>query len=158
MSRQWLARLAPKIRPEAVQVERHVTLPSGRDFIGYYDWMGQFDGRVAIGDNKTARRRMSQEQADKNLQPTAYAYLAGAPITFVFARAIDTGASSYSEAVVTTRSAEEIAWYGDLALEVEKAMVANVYPVNPSSNLCSKSYCTYWGVCPVGRARTVHAT
>lgn len=155
MSRQWRLKLAPDIEPEAVQVEQHVTLASGRDFVAYLDVVGVVDGRRSVIDNKTARRRMPQQDADKNLQPTAYAFTSGRPIQFVFARAIDTGANQYSEIVKTQRFYEDIAWYRDLVGDVEKAMTEEVYPVNPTSNLCSPKFCSFWNNCPVGRARTV---
>lgn len=155
LSKTWARELAPQIEPRAVQVELHRTLQSGRDFIGFLDWVGDFDGAAAVGDNKTGKRRMTQEEAGKNLQPTAYAYLAGGPISFVFARAIDTGKSSYGEAVETTRSFGDVLWYAylvdDLDAHWEMRLALDYWPVNPTSTFCGKGCPFYAGACPVGR-------
>lgn len=162
LSKAWRRDLYPAIEPTAVQVELRRTLPSGREFIGFLDFEGTVDGTPgAIGDNKTGKSRLNQAAADRGLQPSAYAWLADRPdaTPFVYARAIDTGRSQYSELVWTDRTVEDNAWYGQLVIEVERAFVAEIFPPNPSSNLCGAKYCPYFERCmPNKSVHLVNAT
>lgn len=151
LSKTWRNELLPQIEPKAVQVELHRELPSGRDFVGFLDWVGDFDGTPSVGDNKTGKRRQSQDEADRNLQPTAYAWLAASPIRFVFARAIATDKSSYAEAPVTERGWSDVTWYDEMIRQVEIAWSCSWFPPNPTSTFCGKTCPFYAGACPVGR-------
>ncbi|MCX7618914.1 PD-(D/E)XK nuclease family protein [Tepidiforma sp.] len=137
---------APHIDPAAVQLELKRALPSGREFVGYLDYV-QRDGRV--GDIKTGSKRMGQEAADRDLQPSAYAYLVGEPIRFEFARLIDTGTRRGEEIVTTERDAGAITWFEQLASEVDRAIAAEVFPPNPNGWHCSPRYCGFWTRCMV---------
>lgn len=139
---------APLIQPTEVQLELHRELPDGRDFIGFLDFVNE-DG--AVCDWKTGKKRMGQGAADTDLQPHAYAYLMGEPITFFFYRAVDTGKSQASEVLVTTRSEEQSAWYETAAADVSAAIDAGIYPPNPNGWHCSKSFCGYYELCMSGR-------
>lgn len=143
----WHAEIGPQITPTAVQVELHRELPSGRDFVGFLDWEGVVDGSEVIGDNKTGKRRMAQGDADKGLQPFAYAWLKDESISFVFARAIDTGRNQYSELVWTGRSQADVEWYGQIVQQVERAFDEGIFPANPRSNLCGPKWCPYYERC-----------
>lgn len=147
LSRVWANELYPEIEPTAVQVELTRQLPSGRQFIGFLDYEGVVEGLPAIGDNKTGKRRMATGDAGKALQPSAYAWLKDEPISFVFSRAIDTGASRYSEFVWTARSEADNAWYGELVAMVERAFETGIFPPNPKSNLCGSKWCAYYERC-----------
>lgn len=152
LTEQWATGLLPAIEPAATQVKYERTLPSGRTFIGFIDWEGCVDGLPAIGDNKTGSRRLTSSDADKNLQPYAYAWLKGEPLTFVFARAIDSGKSQSSEFVWTARSAGDVAWYDALIDSVERAFVGGNFPPNPKSNLCGPKWCPFFSRCQPHRA------
>jgi hypothetical protein len=154
LSRVWATQLLPDIEPTAVQVELTKALPSGRTFIGFLDYEGIVEGVPGVGDNKTGSRRMAKSDAAKALQPSAYAWLRGEPTSFVFSRAIDTGANSYSEFVWTGRSAGDNAWYGQLVEDVERGFVAGTFPPNPKSNLCGAKWCPFFERCQPHR--TVH--
>lgn len=156
LSRVWATQLLPDIEPTAVQVELTRELPSGRKFIGFLDYEGLVEGLPAIGDNKTGSRRMAKGDADKGLQPSAYAWLKDEPISFVFSRAIDTGSNTYSEFVWTGRSEADNQWYASLVEQVERGFVAGIFPPNPRSNLCGPKWCPYFERCQPHR--TTHTT
>lgn len=144
----WHDRIGPLIEPTGVQLEYHQTLPSGRDFIGFVDYEGTLNGRPGMTcDNKTGGRALAQSEADKTLQPYAYAWLKGEPIDFAFTRVIDTGKTQKTEIVTTTRSEGDIAWYGELVEAVEAGWEASVFPTNPKSFLCSQKWCPYFERC-----------
>lgn len=147
LSKVWRLQLYPDINPTAVQVLLSRTLESGREFIGFADFEGLVDGLPAIGDNKTGARRLAQAEADRGLQPFAYAWLKDEPTTFVFCRAIDTGKSTSTEMVWTARSTGDNDWYGQLVSEVERGFIQGNFPPNPKSNLCGPKWCPYYERC-----------
>lgn len=144
----WHDQIGPRVTPTAVQVEYHIELPSGRDFIGFVDYEGAIDDRAGLTcDNKTGGRALAQSEADKGLQPSAYAWLKGEPIDFAFTRVIDTGKSQKTEVVYTARSAGDVAWYGQLVNDVELGWEAGVFPANPKGFLCSQKWCPFYERC-----------
>lgn len=149
MAGAWHDELYPLIQPTAVQVRLERTLPSGRTFIGFLDWEGVYDERLeAIGDNKTGSKSMADYEAEKALQPTAYAFLKGHATDFVFARSILLPKSgTKTQAVHTCRSVEDADWYGQMVEEVEAQWVAGNFPPNPKSNLCGPKFCSFYERC-----------
>lgn len=137
---------APYIQPVTVQEELRRQLPGGRDFLGFIDYVKD-DG--TIGDVKTGNRRMGQDAADSDLQPSAYGYLKGEPIAFEFARLIDTGTRRYEEVVETGRDERAIHWFEGLVEDVSLAIDAKAYPPNPNGWHCSPKFCGYWQRCMV---------
>lgn len=135
---------APRIQPAYVQLELHRELPSGRDFVGHLDYV-TVDS--VVGDVKTGNKRMGQEAADSDLQPTSYAYLINEPIAFEFARVIDTGTRRYDEIVETGRDQRAIEWFGGLVGQVERGIDAGVFPPNPDGWWCNQRYCGFWSRC-----------
>lgn len=157
MTKAWRNQLAPDIVPTAVQVEYHRPLATGRDFIGFVDYEGSVDGALCSADNKTSRRRMAADDAEKALQPTAYAYLKNEPIDFAFTRVIDTGKSVSTETVWTSRNERDIEGYREILNQVETAWEIGLFPPNPTSTFCGPNRCAFWARCPVGVGRTYHA-
>jgi len=145
LTRVHMAQHAPYIQPVAVQERLTRQLPSGRTFVGIIDY------RTAdvVGDIKTGARRMGQEAADTDLQPSAYAFLLGGPIQFEFARVIDTGTKQYDEIVTTQRGERAIRWYEQLVSDVERAIASGIYPPNPQGWWCSERACPFWVRCQV---------
>lgn len=120
---------APLYTPTATQVRVSRKLASGRDFIGFIDAVAG-DGTVI--DVKSGSRKMAQRDADTDLQPGAYAFGLERPVDFVYLRVIDSGrAPVHSELVTTRRSAAGVAWFGQLANDVDAAIDAGVFPANP---------------------------
>jgi len=156
LTKAWRTYLAPDIKPTAVQVRYVRSLPSGRQFIGYVDWEGEAESTVAVGDNKTGGRRLYQPDANKGLQPYAYAWLKQEPIDFVFARAIDTGKRTDQEFVWTHRSEGDITWYEQQVLDLERAWEAGIFPANPTGPFCGPTKCPFFERCQPHR--TTHLT
>ena len=155
LSEQWAKGLYPAIEPTAVQVQYDRELPSGRQFIGFVDFEGSIDGvGPVVADNKTGGRKLSPSEADKGLQPYAYAWLKGEAIQFVFARAVDTGKSQSTEFVWTGRNDGDVTWYDDLVTAVERQWEAEIWPTNPKSNLCGAKFCPYFAKCQPHRVVT----
>lgn len=135
---------APRIQPAYVQLELHRELPGGRDFMGFIDYVTTDS---VVGDVKTGNKRMGQENADGDLQPSAYAFLINEPIAFEFARVIDTGTRRYEEVVETGRDKRAIDWFGGLVADVEKGIDAGVFPPNPNGWHCSRKFCGFYDRC-----------
>lgn len=147
LTKMWRLHLAPDIQPAAVQVRYERVLPSGRTFIGFVDAEGLVEGAPAVIDNKTGSRRFAVGEADKSLQPYAYAWLRQEPVDFVFARALDTGKSAASEFAWTHRSEDDIAWYGAIVEDVERAFEQGIFPANPRSMTCGPKHCPFYARC-----------
>lgn len=135
---------APRIQPACVQLELHRELPAGRDFMGFIDYVTTDS---IVGDVKTGNKRMGQQAADSDLQPSAYAYLINEPIAFEFARVIDTGTRRYEEIVETGRDRKAIDWFSGLLADVERGIDAAVFPPNPNGWWCSQRFCGFWTRC-----------
>lgn len=119
---------APLYVPEATQVLVERELAGGTRFIGYIDALAE--GKVI--DVKTGSRRLPQQDADRDLQASAYAFGLDRPIEFEFLRVIDTGKSpTHSEIIRTTRSIRGVQWYEDLANKVDYAIRAEIFHARP---------------------------
>ncbi len=149
LTRLHMQEHAPHIQPTGVQLELHKTLPDGRDFVGYVDFV---DEQGNICDWKTGKSRMGQSSADSDMQPTAYAYLMDRPdATFTFYRAIDTGKNVSGEVLETTRTTQQVTWYRDAVADVSAAIDAGVFPANPNGWHCSPKFCGFYDMCMSGR-------
>ena len=141
MTKRHMLDHAPLYTPAITQQRVSVKLRSGRDFIGFIDAVAP-DGTVI--DVKSGSRRMSQKDADQDLQPGAYAFGLGRPVKFVYLRVIDSGrAPVHSEIVTTARSARGVEWFAELANDVSDAVDAGIFPANPG-------YSCGW--CPIASA------
>jgi hypothetical protein len=137
---------APLIQPAAVQLRVSRELPSGREFVGFIDYVTVHD---VVGDIKTGARRMGQDAADTDLQPTAYAFALGYPVEFEFARLIDTGSKRAEEVIRTRRDESHVGWYASVVGDVERAIDAGIFPANPTGWWCSAKACPAWVPCMV---------
>lgn len=120
---------APLHTPVATQLKVSRKLRDGRDLIGYLDAIAE-DGTVI--DVKSGSRRMSQADADTDLQASAYGWLLQRPIAFDFMRVIDTGRSpAHSEVISTHRGANSLKWFDELANNISTLIDDAVYPTIP---------------------------
>ena len=131
MARAHLLVHAPLYTPKATQLEvRRPIEGSRRYFVGHLDALLD-DGTVI--DVKTSGRKLDPKAADTELQPTAYAYALGHPITFEFLRLVDNGRMPvYAEKVTTTRGQAAIDWYALNLEAIELAINAGSFPASPS--------------------------
>lgn len=117
--------------------------------IGYMDIMTA-DG--IPGDFKTSAYQWSQDKAREELQPTFYlAALNQAGYTVPglrFRHYVVTKAKQPKAQVLEhQRTWDEILWLYELIQRVWNAIEKEVYPLNPSSWLCSPKYCSFWSDC-----------
>lgn len=141
MSERFMLDIAPLHTPEEVQLRLVRKLDDGRDLLGFIDAKID-DGHLA--DVKTGARRMSQKDADQDLQASAYAFLMGQPVKFDFLRVVHTSAKTrpYAETVSTKRSKNGLAWFEQLANDVSQSIDNGIYPATPGF------WCSW---CPINR-------
>ena len=113
----------------------------GIPFIGYIDF-GLQNGD--IGDHKLRTDRMSQDKADRDLQPTSYALLLDEPINFHFYQALDQ--EQKIEPITTKRSMEEVDMLKSIIRDCWNAIHAGHFFQNPTSWLCGPR-CSYYLDC-----------
>jgi hypothetical protein len=120
---------APLITPTAVQKKLSRRLPDGRQVIGFLDAVDENGNAV---DVKTGGRALNQEDANRDLQPTAYNWLLNNPGRFRYFRVIDSGRSPVrSEVVETYRGERALSWFETLATNTSKRIDAGDYITRP---------------------------
>lgn len=117
--------------------------------IGYMDIMTA-DG--IPGDFKTSAYQWSQEKARDELQPLFYlAALNQAGHTVPGLRfrhyVVTKAKMPKAQVLERQRTWDEILWLYELIQRVWNAIEKEVYPLNPSSWLCSPKYCAWWSDC-----------
>jgi len=149
MTRRHMIDHAPRWRPTEVQKRIVKRLPDGRDFLGFIDAVAP-EGLI---DVKTGARKMSQNDADRDIQASAYAWLADRVGPFYFARVVLTNPKSQttSEVVITQRTKAGIDGFAELALQVSGLIDDGVYPRIPGWGC---AYCPILNTCPVGQPNT----
>lgn len=145
--RSYHRELAPKVEPLAVELllERSVNdvLLRGR--------VDLIRGEGVPLDFKTARRKKSQDELDRDLQPTVYTLLLGGPSPFEFHFLLKTKVPAVLLSQ-THRTQKDIDWFTRELLPKAAAQIsAGIFPPNPTGFLCSPDYCVFYDVC--GRPR-----
>lgn len=130
-----------------VGIEKRLTTDiDGVPFIGFVDLL--LAGDVVV-DHKLSRRKNSQDEADKDLQISAYATLLGKPVTGQFHFALDTKEKRI-EVVETKRDTNDIEWFRELVKLSSKQIDTGLFLPNPLSWTCSPDGCGYWLDCKKG--------
>lgn len=145
MTRRFMTDIAPLYTP--TEVQKRIEIPivnSERVFIGFIDALTP----DTIIDVKTGGRRMSQADADRDLQASAYALATGLK-KFTFARVIHSSAKAQtsSELVHTERTVRGTLGFESLVMDVSDAIDAGIY-VRIPGYWCS--WCPAANSCPVG--------
>lgn len=128
MIRYYLGRLRGLVRPLAVRQLLRRERPGGLPFVGILDAMEAED---VILDLKTSTRRMGKDDALRDTQATAYAYLLGRPIRFRWLRLMSTRRGVQHEIQESIRSLRSIALYERTVSDVERAIQAGIFPRFP---------------------------
>jgi len=147
-----LKRVTPLQDEQGAYIERKVTLTVPGvpvPIIGYIDVITS-DG--VPGDFKTSSTRWSAEKATGELQPLFYLAAlnqAGFNVPgLTFRHYVVTKGKTPTATVHEHRHTyEEILWLFDNIARVYRAIMAEVYPMNPGSWLCNPKYCGYWHEC-----------
>jgi len=104
-------------------------------------------------DMKTAARAWTQEQAEKEMQPTYYlAALNQVGYTLnperKFRHFVWTKTKVPQVQIIESkRTTEDLLWLMALVRDVWHGIEREVYPANPGSWKCSERWCDYWGLC-----------
>jgi hypothetical protein len=134
--------IAPRINPKDVEL-RIEKATGGVSFIGSIDLI---DESGLVIDHKTSYRSKSQGEAERDLQPSAYAYLLDKPLDFEFHVALRTGVPGIQR-IGTKRTRQDIEWYLEMVKLILFEMKTGIAPPNPTSYMCSPKWCGYWNLC-----------
>lgn len=139
--------LAPKVMPLAVELPLEKTLDNVL-LRGRIDLIKDSGTPV---DLKTAKRRRSQDELDRDLQPTIYTLLLGGPSPFEFHLLLKTKVPGV-EVSLTRRTQEDIDWFlRELLPRAAAQIEAGIFPPNPTGWWCGKDWCSFYDIC--GRPR-----
>ncbi len=124
--------------------------------IGYVDLIVEDDFYFIPIDFKTSKRKWSQTQADKSLQPTFYlaalnqSGMIQLPATFKYIILTKTKVPQV-QVIETERTAQDVFMLFDLISSVWDAIKKEAFPpTDPSNWWCSENYCGVWKHCKFG--------
>lgn len=138
----FMETIAPGYEPQ--EVERWYEKPLEK-----VNFVGSIDSILTpehFCEHKTSARAWTQDRADKAGQPSAHAWVVGTPISYTFYVAVKT-AKPYIQPLHTTRTAEDIVWWTDMARGVIILMKQGVAPPNENSTWCTPKYCFHYPHC-----------
>jgi len=149
----YMRHVAAFVMPAKVEQKFSVYLPGleGYTLDGVIDLITD---KGFIIDHKTAGRAKTQQDADDDLQPCAYAAaLMTDPcideIDFQFQVALKTK-KPVIQFVDTKRTRKHVEWYLDLCSNVVKQIKAGIFPPNPCGWHCDPRWCGYYDRCKGG--------
>ncbi len=138
----WRTKVAPAIRPVAVEQWAEAETPEGNIIYGRLDC----EEATAIRDMKNASRAPAPDCLQSDFQAMAYAYMKGGKAV-QFDYLVENGtAITYAprRAVFTDRDLEDTAATVDGAA---RAIQAGAFPCNRDGWWCSAKWCGYWDRC-----------
>lgn len=138
--------VAPGIQPVAVERSCEIEIADLK-LVGRID-LEEDNGK--IDDHKTSARSKTQDDVDRELQPSAYGLLVMHPVDFDFHVAVKKKKPEI-QIINTRRTAADIVWFLRLAEQVWALMNTGVYPPNPMGWWCSERFCGYYSMCKGGR-------
>ncbi len=140
---RFILEVLPTLPPIEYIEQRFAADVDGIPYIGYID-MGFKGGDIA--DHKLRTRRMTQEQADLDLQPTSYALLTNRPINFHFYQALDQKKGKVIEPITTKRGMTEIAMLRTIIKDAWRGINEDYFYRNPTCKWCGPG-CSYYLDC-----------
>lgn len=139
--------LAPKLHPAIVEKEFSVPLGDTHDLNGRIDLIEK-DGQIV--DHKTAAKSPSQDDADTDMQLTAYALvqqLEGAPAPALRLDVVTKAKTPKAIRLTTVRTENDLLWFVTMFEQIAAAIKTGIFPPNPNGWHCSKTACGYWERC-----------
>lgn len=151
--------VAPKIKPASVEETRvKVIIPGKLEVMGITDII---DGKNKIQDHKLANKEKSQNDADRDIQPTLYLWLRPECKTFIYQQVIkkrptqkmlreDKSTPSmipYRNVVTTKRSPQQVERFVKMMTDTYQLMQTGIFVPRCDSFWCSERWCGYWGIC-----------
>jgi hypothetical protein len=157
----YLQTQAPGIVPILVEEPFAFPLPGT-----HYHVTGRIDLETAdhrLVDFKFAKKAKSQNEADKDLQATAYALRyfmsdrrRSRPVTFEFHVAVDRAKPGWNP-ISTERDLTDVAMFYDLVRAVILQLESGVFTPNPTSFMCGPGVCSYYDQCRGESARKFYS-
>jgi len=138
----YMQEIAPGITPLSVEMPFNLNIMGVR-ITGRIDLI-QANNRVV--DHKTAAKAYKQEDADKEMQPCAYAFGLGREIEFDYHVAIKTKVPKL-QIVSTRRTQAHINWWETMVMQEIQQMKTGIAPPRPNGWHCSPKWCGYWARC-----------
>lgn len=142
--RVYHQKIAPNVIPLAVEQffareVNGVMLTSHTDLISHR----------GIVDYKTSKRIKSQQEADKDLQPTIHLVVTNTPDAYYEFHMLLKHKVPDAKIVVTARTQASIKWFTEELLPpLVKMIQAGIFPpLGIQGYLCSPDYCNYYPVC-----------
>jgi hypothetical protein len=155
MTSLYMATQAPSIMPEKVEhkaTKLLAVLGKGNYYClgGTADLIARTGGKTIIIDHKLTSSRsflLRQDEADKDLQATAYCLLNNIN-DFSFHLALRGKGGHRIEVMKTRRSKDEISWFENGILRpMVKALEYDLFPKNPTGWWCQQQRCGYSELC-----------
>ena len=137
----------PGVHPVAVETRYELDLVDEIKLVAIVDVE---DRAGKIRDNKTASKKPSQGNVDKDMQLTTYALvkrLLDKEETGLCYDVTTKTKTPKAYTFETTRTEEQCLWQVELIRQVARLIQGGVFPPNPTGNLCSEKWCGYWDEC-----------
>jgi len=147
---EYMYRVAEFVEPKEVEFEFERPIGDTK-IIGRIDLI---DKSGAVIDHKTSTRSYTQNDIDKDIQASAYAFGLGHPITYYNHIAIKKNKPEI-QSLKTYRNEEDIIWWYRLASDVIAEMNTGIAVPNPTGWWCSPDYCDYWDICRADLAKKI---
>jgi hypothetical protein len=142
--KSYMRDIAPHTQPIAVEFEFPKREVCGVQIRGRID---AIDDRARLIDLKTAKRKPTQADLDKSLQPTVYALGIGGPIDFVYHYMVKRGMTE-SFVYLTRRTEDHLRWFREVYLPpIVEGIRAGSFPPRTQGWFCSEKFCEFWQEC-----------
>ena len=103
-----------------------------------------------VVDHKTFAKTPSQGDVDRDIQLTAYALaqsLGGETPPDLRLDVVVKNKTPKTAQLKTKRTENDLLWFVEMFVQIEKAIRAGVFPPNPTGWHCSPAMCGYWDRC-----------
>jgi len=137
--------IAPMIMPEQVEQELEISISKDLNYKGIIDLV---DISKIVIDHKLTGRRISQQDADKDIQVTGYHFLRNSEeqeLKAAFHNAVKT--TKQVHIIETIRTKGNIDWWLSLIKKVSRQIESGIFPPNPTGILCSEQFCGFYKLC-----------
>lgn len=141
--------LAPKIKPLGTEVKFQVQFNKEVDIIGVWDLLE----KDTVADNKAFGRTPNQDDFDKDIQFTLYAWAYEKMYKKIPQLRMDCMVKNKEVKAVqlwTKRNKRSLKWFEGMVEDVVAAMKGGGYFPNTNGWHCNQLYCSFWDNCMGG--------
>jgi hypothetical protein len=156
---KYVKEICSTITPVLVEKWFSVKIPSpsaGDPTIVLTGTLDLADNRGRIFDHKTYNEPMTQEAANRSLQPASY-YLGyaetmgGLPKEFVFG--VLCKSTGLVQLCPTSRTSNDLAFFKRMAQDYGRMIESGIFPPNTEGQYCNERFCEFWDICRKERIR-----